>query len=53
MTLAAAIDPRLHHGGRILARLFSDQPDWLRFRIARTDADFARLATAFAYWKSL
>lgn len=36
----------------ILVRPFSDQPDWLRFGIPGTDADFDRLSTTLKKWRS-
>lgn len=36
----------------ILTRAFADQPDWLRFGIPGSDADFGRLASALSDWKS-
>jgi cobalamin biosynthesis protein CobC len=36
----------------ILVRPFAEQPDWLRFGIPGTDADFDRLSVALENWKS-
>ena len=50
--VAAALFIHLAQAG-ILVRPFAEHPDWLRFGIPGTDADFARLSAALKNWKSV